>query len=317
MEGTSVRKPNCIYTLSTVETNELECALGSFKALGLDGDLVSPTNFQLPTLGPQLRRLHRDIYNSKGFGVIRGLRPQRYSVEDLIILYLGLQSYIANQLGRQDEKGNMLVQTQTFHNEESGDIISWLTRSTAISGGGDCIISLAYTVYNVLATSGPDIIHVLARDDWPFAMPRFQRQSLLFHHEGRLIFNFGRVPLAGNDANPQPEHLPKANWSQSESLAVIDAIAESVRLEIATKPGDIHLVNNLTIMHRREGFIDGEMPGAKRHLVRMRLRDEQFGWKLPDSLEQQWSVAFNNARPTVWHLEPMPTDFFPLRTQCN
>ncbi|KAL6400098.1 TfdA family Taurine catabolism dioxygenase TauD [Ilyonectria robusta] len=78
-----------IYTLNTFEIGELECALGSFK-------------------GPQLRILRHDIYNGKGFGVIRGLCPQRYSVEDLTILYLGLQSYIANQRGRQDEKGNML-----------------------------------------------------------------------------------------------------------------------------------------------------------------------------------------------------------------
>ncbi|KAH6981422.1 hypothetical protein EDB80DRAFT_873267 [Ilyonectria destructans] len=324
-----------IYTLNTFEINELECALGTFKVLGLDGDLVSPTNFQLPTLGPKLRILRHDIYNGKGFGVIRGLCPQRYSVEDLTILYLGLQSYIANQIGRQDEKGNMLVhivadnstklsaghhrhskQPITFHNEESGDIISWLTRSTAISGG-NCIISPAYTVYNILAARRPDIIHTLALDDWPFAMPRFQRRSLLFYHEGNLILNFGRVPLVGNDANPRPQFLPNVNWRQSESLEAIDAIAESVRLGIATKPGDIHFVNNLAIMHRREGFIDGEVPEEKRHLVRTRLRDEQFGWKLPDCLEQQWSVAFNNAGPTVWHLEPMPTGYFPLRTQCN
>ncbi|KAH7014774.1 hypothetical protein EDB80DRAFT_747964 [Ilyonectria destructans] len=319
-----------IYTLNTFEIDELECALGAFKVLGLDGDLVCPTNFQLPTLGPQLRILRQDIYNGKGFGVIRGLCPQRYSVEDLTILYLGLQSYIANQRGRQDEKGNMLVhivaddstKLSAGHHRhskepiESGDIISWLTRSTAISGG-NCIISSAYTVYNVLAASRPDIIHTLARDDWSFAMPRFQRRSLLFYHEGRLIFNFGRVPLVGNDANPRPEHLAKVNWSQSETLEAVDAIAESARLEIATKPGDIHFVNNLAIMHRRDGFVNGEVPEAKRHLVRMRLRDEQFGWKLPDSLEQQWSVAFSNAGLTVWHLEPMPTGYFPLRTQCN
>lgn len=120
-----------IYTLNTFEIDELECALGTFKGtcvfaslclswyvhgivshtyvgLGLDGDLVSPTNFPLPTLGPHLRILRQDIYNGKGFCVIRGLCPQRYSVEDLTILYLGLQSYIANQRGRQDEKGNML-----------------------------------------------------------------------------------------------------------------------------------------------------------------------------------------------------------------
>jgi hypothetical protein len=59
--------------------------------------------------------------------------------------------------------------SQTFHNEEAGDIVSWLTRSTAATGG-KCIIASAYTIYNVLAASRPDLIRTLARSDWPFAL---------------------------------------------------------------------------------------------------------------------------------------------------
>lgn len=58
---------------------------------------------------------------------------------------------------------------QTFHTEEAGDIVSWLTRSTA-STGGKCIIASAYTVYNVLAATRPDMIRTLAGSDWPFAL---------------------------------------------------------------------------------------------------------------------------------------------------
>lgn len=58
---------------------------------------------------------------------------------------------------------------QTFHNEEAGDIVSWLTRSTAASGG-KCIIASAYQIYNVLATHRPDIVRTLAKSDWPLAL---------------------------------------------------------------------------------------------------------------------------------------------------
>lgn len=58
---------------------------------------------------------------------------------------------------------------QTFHNEEAGDIVSWLTRNTAAKGG-KCIIASAYTVYNVMAASRPDLVRALARSDWPFAL---------------------------------------------------------------------------------------------------------------------------------------------------
>lgn len=64
---------------------------------------------------------------------------------------------------------DLLTKHQTFHNEEAGDIISWLTRNTATQGG-KCIIAPAYTVYNVLAATRPDLIRVLARPDWPFAL---------------------------------------------------------------------------------------------------------------------------------------------------
>ncbi|KAL5597824.1 hypothetical protein FOBRF1_011617 [Fusarium oxysporum] len=98
-----------IHTLSESDLQEAEKALLVFKALGLEGDCVSRDNFPLPTLGPRLDRICRDVHQGKGFGVIRGLDPQKYSVEDLTVLYLGIQSYIANRHGRQDRKGNMLV----------------------------------------------------------------------------------------------------------------------------------------------------------------------------------------------------------------
>jgi len=77
-------------------------------ALELDGNLVNQENFPLPTLGAKLRALSLDIHSGRGFHVIRGLNPDDYSVEDLTIIWLGVQSYIADQFGRQDDRGNML-----------------------------------------------------------------------------------------------------------------------------------------------------------------------------------------------------------------
>ncbi|RKK81723.1 hypothetical protein BFJ71_g15508 [Fusarium oxysporum] len=321
-----------IHTLSESDLQEAENALLVFKALGLDGDCVSRDNFPLPTLGPRLDRIRRDVHQGKGFGVICGLDPQKYLVEDLTVLYLGIQSYIANRHGRQDRTGNMLVHIVadnssklkaghhrhstspiTFHNEEAGDIVSWLTRSTAVSGG-KCIIASAYTVYNVLATSCSDMVRTLARSDWPFALPRFQCRPVLFHHEGRVLINFGRVALTGNAIYPRPTNLPAVTPRQMEALDSIENIAKATQLEISTRAGDMHFINNLTILHRREGFINGEAAQERRHLVRMRLRDDEMGWKLPADLRQEWSAAFNEEAPKIWHIEPMPDGFFPLRS---
>jgi hypothetical protein len=103
----------------------------------------------------------------------------------------------------------------------------------------------------------------------------------------------------------------------------------------------MHFINNFTIFHRRDGFIDSEnsdhspslMPSlleqmaatttkrtkAKgRHLVRMRLRNPEMGWQIPGALRGEWEEAFMEEGPErQWHLEPMPLAYFPLRKNPN
>lgn len=129
--------------------------------------------------------------------------------------------------------------------------------------------------------------------------------------------NFGRVPLLGSAVHPRPAHLPSLTPRQIEALNAIESIAKAVQFEIRTEPGDIHFINNLAILHRREGFTNGKAPQETRHLVRMRLRDDELGWKIPTDLSKEWSLAFDEGRSRIWHVQPMPDGFFPLRAQAN
>ncbi|KAG6106205.1 hypothetical protein E4U31_000925 [Claviceps sp. LM219 group G6] len=101
-----------VIYLTEEHLREIDVALEEFKAFILTQDEQSlawtANNFQLPTLEGDLNHLRHEIHDGKGFGLIRGLEPQRYSVEDLTTIYLGLQSYIADLQGWQDKKGNML-----------------------------------------------------------------------------------------------------------------------------------------------------------------------------------------------------------------
>jgi len=129
--------------------------------------------------------------------------------------------------------------------------------------------------------------------------------------------NFGRAALLGNEAHPRPSHLPVLNYRQTEALDAIEAIARATQLEIQTQAGDMHFINNLTVLHRREGFVNGESRSEKRHLVRMRLRSTELGWSIPEALQPSWDEAFNHNGCKHWHLEPMPSFFFPLRRHPN
>lgn len=129
--------------------------------------------------------------------------------------------------------------------------------------------------------------------------------------------NFGRTPLLGNATHPRSDRLPKTNDRQREALDLIEAIAKATQLEIKTQPGDMHFINNLAILHRREGFVNGQTKQDKRHLVRMRLRSSRMGWTIPTELKRDWHDAFEKDLAKTWHLEPMPGDAFPLRKYTN
>jgi hypothetical protein len=129
--------------------------------------------------------------------------------------------------------------------------------------------------------------------------------------------NFGRTPLLGNAAHPRPAHYPAVSALQLEALDATEAIAKATQLEIQTMPGDMHFINNFAVLHRRDSFVDGASASQKRHLVRTRLRNEKLAWDLPDELKNEWSKAFCARGDRVWHLEPMPEAFMPLRMHPN
>jgi len=130
--------------------------------------------------------------------------------------------------------------------------------------------------------------------------------------------NFGRAPLLGNTAHPRPDHLPTLTAVQVEALDAVEAIAGATEFQFRTQAGDLHFINNLAVLHRREGFVDGEAKSERRHLVRMRLRSSQRGWSIPQALKRDWSAAFEkHSGQDVYHLEPMPDCYLPLRQHPN
>jgi len=66
---------------------------------------VSKATFPLPTLGSILESASQDVHEGRGFVVVRGLNPSRYSMEENAIIYLGISSYIGGQRARQNMEG--------------------------------------------------------------------------------------------------------------------------------------------------------------------------------------------------------------------
>jgi len=326
-----------ILTLNEEEISEIQDALENFNDLGLYGSEISPANFHLPTLGPKLLRVAKDVHYGKGFAVIRGLRPDDFSAEDNALLFLGVSSYIGAKRGRQDEEGNMMVHIQnaklskaaqtdrptryssrasTFHTDTFCDILALHTRTCAAQGGRN-ILSSSWTVYNKLMLANPELRKLFAQPIWGFdSRGDFIKSStrpLLFHHDHRVLVNFAREPLLGLAGVERPESLPQLTTAQQEALDIVEELARQNQIMVDAEPGDMLFINNHAILHSREAFADAPGEAPPRHLVRMWLKNPDMAWTLPRELQEGNSRIYDdNELGERWNIVDVPRFDFKL-----
>jgi hypothetical protein len=102
------------YYLTEQDREEIREALSHFKTLGKSGKHVNKTSFPLPTLDEKLRRIKEDVYDGRGFAILRGLDIDRYGDVDLLTVYLGLTSYVGELRGKQKHGGDMLSMSMSI-----------------------------------------------------------------------------------------------------------------------------------------------------------------------------------------------------------
>lgn len=61
----------------------------------------------------------------------------------------------------------LIYREQPFHTDTVTDCLCLFAQSLA-DDGGRSVIASAWTIYNELAATRPDLIHILADRNWPF-----------------------------------------------------------------------------------------------------------------------------------------------------
>jgi hypothetical protein len=142
-------------------------------------------------------------------------------------------------------------------------------------------------------------------DSSPLKSPSCLR-PLLFASDGKIILNMDQSPLRKSATENLFGMAPLSN-AQTEALDMVLALARMYQKEIVTLPGDLIFVNNFSIMHSRRAFQDDER--RQRHLVRLWLRNDELGWRIPDGLRYSWDVVFRCQRDSedfLYPVEPKP-----------
>ncbi|NKB59650.1 MAG: hypothetical protein GKS00_25305 [Alphaproteobacteria bacterium] len=258
-------------------------------------------DFEMPACRAAMARVRDQIYDGIGFAVIDRLPVEQLEKDISKKLYWLLMSMISRPVA-QSWKGTMVYDVldtgkkslagsgvrssktnggQSYHCDNTfnlpPDFVGLMCLQTARKGGMSGLISLE-TVYNLLLEEFPDVIPRLYE---PFYFdrqmehaPDDQRCSYkpVFESDGRRLFaNFNprRVEhgyeLAGKEMEPDTREAIQALQQVSER----SGLGKSFEFE----RGQIQIVNNKRMAHRRTAFRDWPEPDRRRHLVRIWLRD--------------------------------------------
>ena len=306
-----------LYALSEAEIGELEAAYGAVRARGLDLMEVTRDAFPLPTLGPRLDHIRRELLEGRGFAVLRGLPVGRYSIEQAAVIYWGLGAYFGTPVS-QNGKGHLLghvldlgfepddpkvriyqtTDRQHFHSD-SCDIVGLLCLKTARKGGLSSLVS-SVTIYNEMVRRRPDLAEVMfqpfdvdRRGETPEGETEYFRIATFHWCEGRLSTRHVRRYI---ESARRFDEVPPLTEIQVAALDLFDELTNdpALNVDLEFQPGDMQFLHNHQILHDRTAFTDWDDPARKRHLLRLWLCPPD-GRPLPEAFAGNYgSVEIGN-----------------------
>ena len=172
-------------------------------------------------------------------------------------------------------RGPMSRKRLSFHTDRC-DVIAFLCLQPALQGGETFIVS-SVALCDELRRSTPETLEVL-RQPYPYLrhtvdvgnMRSYCELPIFSEHEGYFAAHFLRVLIDRADVS---DVAPTLTTSQRLALDALETLAEDPGFHVSfgMEAGDLLLLNNWTTFHRRNEFIDTEVVGRKRHLLRIWL----------------------------------------------
>lgn len=273
---------------------ELDTALRRVTAQGLRLEQVGRSSFPLPTLGPKLLGWLEEIRTGRGFVVLRGLPVQRYTDDEVGLIFWAIGAYLGTPVtqnprgdllghvydhgrayGQIDVRGYETKAHLPFHSDGC-DLVGLLCLRRAKSGGLSSVVS-SVTIHNEILKRHPEYLpplykgfHYIRREAaltdspvTPHRVPVFGAKDGLV--SSRLIRN--QINAGFTKTGTEPEPLEKA------ALDMVDQLAQdpAIHLDMDLQEGDMQLCNNYTVLHSRTEFEDFPEPERRRHMIRLWL----------------------------------------------
>ncbi len=287
--------------LSPAEVDELEEAVQHAFSISDDFLRIGKAEFPLPTLGPRLKEIERELMDGRGFVLIRGLPRDRWSNDEMSLAYWGIGAH----LGRpwpQNAKGHVLgdvtdhgkpLDDPTIRGNEIGqvgldfhcdgsDLVGLMCLQTGVSGGLSAVAN-SVALHNRLVRERPDLAAELYkpqpydyRGEQAPGKPGWYLMPVFTRHGDRLFVRLIRPYIL---ASQKHADAPRLTDRAREALAWMQEMAEGGDYSVIMdfQPGDMQFINNFHVLHGRTAYVDDPVAGKVRHLKRLWLETEVLG----------------------------------------
>ena len=280
--------------------SELDHALAAIRTNPLPILMLEPGAFELSACRELMHRAKNLLEDGVGFVLIDRLPLEERTLEEARALYWlmiqllarpvaqswdGKMIYDVRDLGQPPGNGvrpDVTNAEQSFHTDNSynlcpPDYVALLCVRPAMEGGISQIVSF-YTAHNEMLARHPELLRRLYQ---PFLFDR-QREHApdeakvlrhsLFEYDGeRLSGRLSRYQVRNGHALAG---MPLDAEGET-ALEALDAVmnAPCMHREFFFERGQVQILDNRRLGHKRTGFRDSPDEARRRHLVRLWLRD--------------------------------------------
>lgn len=298
--ATLLEDEGCVFLGDDVLA-ELDEAAALLAANPLPTEALELRDFDLPATRARMAEVRRRLDAGIGFAVIDRLPVPRLDKATATKLYWLLMSMLARPVaqtwkgevvydivddGRKTAPGNGVRSSKTnsrqnYHTDNAfnlpPDYVSLLCLQTAMQGGESGLVSLE-SVHNVLLDEHSNVIERLYRPFWLDRQrehapgePLVSRKPL-FTYDGRKLGIAFSIRLVHQGYAVVGEAMDGATREAVETLTEVvsrPGLGKTFEFE----PGQIQVIDNRRIGHRRGAYVDWPEPARRRHLVRLWLRN--------------------------------------------
>ncbi|MBV9331340.1 MAG: TauD/TfdA family dioxygenase [Alphaproteobacteria bacterium] len=281
--------------LTDEDQRELANALGVAKSRSDNLIDIGLEHFPLDGLARKLETIERELIDGRGFVRISALDAQRYSDDDLTMLYWGIGIHLGDPwpqnakghvmgdvtdqgkaLSDPTFRGNELGQVALDYHTDGADLIGLMCLRKAKQGGLSCVANVV-AIYNELVRTRPDLVEALY-EPLPYDLRGEQAPGhapyylfpVFTEHAERLFVRF--IP-AYVRASQRHAEAPRLSPKTLEALDVVSEMARDPRYNVYMdlEPGEMQFINNYHVLHGRTSYEDDAAHGYKRHLKRLWL----------------------------------------------